>query len=75
MSYLPIGQSELPEDPLAPVKATLVSHGEVLKDIQTKAAEELRWRKIATAATVAGAVFALIRLSDIYFALKRSKAA
>ena len=73
MSYLPVGQSELPEDPLAPVKATLASQSETLKDIQAKAAEELKWRKIASAATVAGAVFALIRLSDIYFAIKRSR--
>lgn len=47
--------------------------GEVLDRIQQAARDELLWRKVATAATVAGALFAAARLSEIYFAVKRRR--
>lgn len=52
------------------VEQILAKHGAALQSIQAQSEETLLFRKIATVATVAGALFALVRLSDIYFAVK-----
>jgi len=48
----------------------LKAQGLAISRIQKSSEENLMFRKIATAAAVAGALFAMIRLSDIYFAVK-----
>jgi len=48
----------------------LKAQGIAITRIQKSSEENLMFRKIATAAAVAGALFAMIRLSDIYFAVK-----
>jgi len=54
-------------------KALQIQSDSISRILKTQE-ENLRWRRIATYATVAGAFFALIRLSDIYFAVKRRRA-
>ena len=56
--------------PEVSVEQMLRKHGIALQRIQSAAEEQLLFRKIATVAAVAGALFAAIRLSDIYFAVK-----
>ena len=46
---------------------------ETLAKMEKDTASMLKWRKIATIGTLAGALFALVRLSDIYFAVKARK--
>lgn len=66
MSYIRgLGAEEEPS-----VEEILRAQGIALARIQKASEEQLLFRKIATVATVAGALFAMIRLSDIYFAVK-----
>jgi len=59
--------------PALSVEEILRNQGIALARIQKASEEQLLFRKIATAAAVAGALFAMIRLSDIYFAVKARK--
>ena len=52
------------------VEQTLKAHSAALARIKKSSEEQLLFRRIATVATVAGALFAMIRLTDIYFAVK-----
>jgi hypothetical protein len=70
MSYLPVGADETPLS----IEEMLRRQEAALARIQRSSEEQLFWRKIATGAAVAGAIFAAIRLSDIYFAVKARKA-
>lgn len=56
--------------PKLSVAEILERHGAALARIQASSEEGLLFRKIATGAAIAGALFAAIRLSDIYFAIK-----
>jgi hypothetical protein len=60
--------------PARTVDEILKAQGIALARIQKSSEETLLFRKIATGATIAGALFAMIRLSDIYFAVKARKA-
>ena len=60
--------------PARSVDEILREQGIALARIQKSSEEGLLFRKIATGATIAGALFAMIRLSDIYFAVKARKA-
>lgn len=71
MRYLPSIGDAAP----SAVQDVLDEHGRILEDIQKHNRDMILWRKIATAATVAGALFAAIRLSDIYFAVKARRRA
>lgn len=59
--------------PARSVEEILKAQGLALARIQRASEENLMFRKIATVAAVAGALFAMIRLSDIYFAVKARK--
>lgn len=48
----------------------LQSHTEALDKIQKDTADGLFFRKVATGAAIAGALFAAVRLTDIYMAVK-----
>jgi len=66
MSYVRgLGAEEEPS-----IETRLKEQGIALARIQKASEEQLLFRKVATVATVAGALFAMIRLSDIYFAVK-----
>jgi hypothetical protein len=45
-----------------------------LTSLKKTAEDELYWRKIATGAAIAGALFAAVRLTDIWLAVRRRKA-
>lgn len=60
--------------PARSIDEILREQGIALARIQKTAEEQLLWRKVATGAAIAGALFAMIRLSDIYFAVKARKA-
>jgi hypothetical protein len=55
------------------VAAALADQKARLERIEKLHEETLRWRKWATYATIAGALFAAVRLTDIYLAVKRRK--
>lgn len=60
--------------PAPSLEDLLHAQGLAISRIQRASEENLLFRKIATGAAVAGALFAMIRLSDIYFAVKARKA-
>jgi hypothetical protein len=68
--YLGTDQEAAEQAQAASVEDILKAQGIALARIQKASEEQLLFRKIATVATVAGALFAMIRLSDIYFAVK-----
>jgi hypothetical protein len=53
------------------IRVILDEHTEALTELRDRAARSERLRKIATVATVAGALFAAIRLTDIWLAVRR----
>jgi len=63
-------ESQVEAEPMTPAQISAA-----LVKIQKSSEEQLFWRKIATAATIAGALFAMVRLSDIYFAVKARRRA
>lgn len=56
------------------LEAAVKAHGEALERLNVTAESELFFRKVATFAAVAGALFAAVRLTDIWLAVKRRKA-
>lgn len=76
-SYLGAAQEDAEQAaaaaPARSVEEMLRQHGVALATIQKHSAETLLFRKIATGAAIAGAIFAAVRLSDIYFAVKARK--
>lgn len=79
MPYLPMGQeaaeAAVTETPQPSVEERLAAHSAALARIERTTTETLRWRKIATGAAIAGALFAAIRLTDIWLAVKARKRA
>ena len=74
MSYLsPLGQ-EIAEQAEPSIEERLAAQAEALARIERSTSETLMWRKIATGAAIAGALFAMVRLTDIWIAVKRRKA-
>lgn len=77
--YLPLAQEqqeqEAAQDPDSPfsLEETLLAHSKSLDALKKTNQDMLLWRKVATGATIAGALFAMIRLTDIYFAVKRRR--
>jgi len=64
------------DDAAAPpdeLRELLLKHTQALERIEADAKEQLLFRKIATVAAVAGAAFALLRLTDIYLAFEERK--
>ena len=57
--------------PIEDVRAALRVQDERLTAIQKTTAEELRWRKVGTWISGIAAAIALVRLSEIWIALKR----
>lgn len=55
------------------VRSILEMHGQALERIEKVAEEQLLFRKIATIAAVAGAAFAMLRLTEIWLAVQERK--
>lgn len=55
------------------VRSVLEMHGQALERIEKVAEEQLLFRKIATIAAVAGAAFAMLRLTEIWLAVQERK--
>lgn len=55
------------------IESALKAHSAALERLNKTAEQELFFRKIATAAAVAGALFAAVRLTDIWLAVKARK--
>lgn len=70
-----LGTTAAPADaePGLDLPAVLADQKARLERIETLHEETLKWRKWATYATIAGALFAAVRLTDIYLAVKRRK--
>lgn len=70
MSYLrkPLGADEAFD-----IEATLKAQGIALARLNETAERELFYRKISTYAAIAGALFAAVRLTDIWLAVKARK--
>lgn len=68
--YVGLGADEAPFS----VEATLRAHSAELERLNKTAERELLYRKIAAAAAVAGALFAAVRLTDIWLAVRRRRA-
>ena len=49
------------------------THKATLEQLSFEADKRAKWRKIATIATVAGALFAFLRLGDILIAIRRRR--
>ena len=73
-TYIAVGAIPGGEKSAEATEARLQAHSEALARIEKRTADILYWRKIATGAAVAGAVFAAIRLTDIWLAVKRRRA-
>lgn len=58
---------------VADVRTVLAAHGEELRAIRETSERDLFFRKIATGAAIAGALFAAVRLTDIWLAVKRGR--
>ena len=69
-----LGQDEpAAEKPTIDYKAILDAHTQALERIEKVSEEQLLFRKVATFAAVAGALFAMLRLSEIYIAIQDRK--
>jgi hypothetical protein len=66
---LSLGQNEA-EAPAFSLEKTLTAHSALLEKLQKDTEKTLLFRKIATGAAIAGALFAAIRLTDIWLAVK-----
>lgn len=55
------------------IEAAMRVHGEALEKLNETAERELFWRRVAAAAAVAGALFAAVRLTDIWLAVRARK--
>jgi hypothetical protein len=71
MSYLAIGAEEA--TPAISIEATLRAQQALLERIQRDTEKDLFFRKIATGAAIAGALFAAVRLTDIWLAVRRRR--
>jgi anti-sigma-K factor RskA len=77
MRYLSLGQEAAEQavaaEPVPSIEERLAAQAEALARIERATAETLWWRKVATGAAIAGALFAAVRLTDIWLAVKRRK--
>ena len=74
MSYVRrYGLGADPVDEPFSIEEALRQQGADLVSIKKTAEKDLFWRKIATGAAIAGALFAAVRLTDIWLAVKRRR--
>lgn len=69
---VPVALSSTHEEPFD-IERAIKAHGAALKRLNEIAERDLFFRKITTAAAVAGALFAAVRLTDIWLAVKARK--
>ena len=73
-TYISLGQEAAEQAAASSVEERLAAHSATLARIEQATAASLWWRKVATGAAIAGALFAAVRLTDIWLAVKRRRA-